>query len=82
MALKTTTKVAIGIFAGLAAYLIYKMFMSYSQDSSGLNVSASNLSQPSTDKSQLATSNSDSPAIYVPPSTGPTTVTRSGRGHF
>ncbi len=84
MALKTTTKVAIGIFAGLAVYLIYKMFMSYSQNSSGLDlsVSASNLSQPTTDKSQLETPMNSSPAFSVPPSTGPTTSTRYGRGQF
>jgi len=82
MALKTTTKVAIGIFAGLAVYLIYRMFQSYGQDSSGLNVTASNLSQPTTDKSQLETSNNVSPAVYIPPSVGPSTETRTGRGHF
>ena len=100
MALKTTTKVAIGIFVGLGVYLIYKMFMSYGQNSAGLApgetsggmfgtnsssdlaVSSSNLSQPTTDKTQLATSNNVSPAVYVPPSTGPTTETRFGRGLF
>lgn len=75
--MKSSTKVAIGIFVAIGVYLVYKMFSGYSQNNP-MAVTASNLSQPTSDKTSL-----ESPNVMVPtPATGPVFSTRSGRGHF
>lgn len=78
--MKTTTKVAIGIFAAIGVYLIYRMFSNYNSAGSPLMTTASNLQNSSQDTSVLSTNNYSVP--MVPPSVGPPTEARSGRGHF
>ena len=84
MALKTSTQVAIGIFVALGAYLIYRVIANYSSTGNPLtSVSASNLQQPTMDTGgQLDQPNVQVLVPTVPPSTGPATETRGGRGHF
>jgi len=78
--MKTTTKVAIGIFAAIGAYLIYRMFSNYSSAGSPLMTTGSNLQNSTQDTGALSTDNYAVPT--VPASLGPATETRSGRGHF
>ncbi len=82
--MKTSTQIAIGIGVGLAAYLIYRIYANYTSTGNPLGgLSASNLQQPTTDTGgALDQPNAQNLVPTVPPSTGPATETRSGRGHF
>lgn len=78
--MSTSTKVGIGILAGLAVYLVYRMFSGYNQAPvSASGTTASNLQSagaPTAPQGQVYT------VPTVAPSTGPVAETRRGAGHF
>lgn len=80
--MSTSSKIGLGILAGLVVYLIYRMFEGYQKQvpASPLATTSSNLQDNGGSGGLLRGPTIQKPT--VPPATGPAVEARKGAGHF